>query len=310
MTTSHIIDTPILLIWFNRPQHSSRVLERLRELKPATLFVAIDGPREGRVTDIKQVSDTILLLDTIDWPCTIQKLIRTENLGCKCGVSSAIDWFFEQVDMGIILEDDCLPDPSFFSFCADLLERYHDNEQVMHIGGANLASGKWWSQDSYLFTKVCHIWGWATWQRAWQHYDVAMATYPSRRDRLIDQLVDNKASRKLWKQVFDDTYAGRVDTWDYQWVYSIWAAGGLSILPSVNLISNIGFDSQATHTHFATEFANLPTGSLPILHHPNHLAEHKEATQWLFGHLYQPLSTWVIWLEKVKRRVPLLKKRR
>lgn len=297
--------TPILLIWFNRPNHAKRLLERIRVFQPTTLYVSVDGPRDNHISDSQNVERTVALLDTIDWPCTVHRLVRTKNLGCKQSVSSAIDWFFSEVEAGIILEDDCLPDPTFFAFCANLLARYASDNRVMHISGANLATGHWWGNDSYLFTKVCHIWGWASWRRAWQHYDLTMHAYPDRRDALLKQQVIDRASRRYWRQAFDDVYANKIDTWDYQWVYSIWAAGGLCILPAVNLITNIGFDAEATHTKFITEFSEIPAASLMVIHHPNSVHEQLDATEWLFRTLYRLPSMLAVLVEKVKRRLPL-----
>ncbi|RZM07380.1 MAG: hypothetical protein EOO88_51845 [Pedobacter sp.] len=274
----------------------------MREFKPKVIYIAIDGPRSNNPTDADQVTRSIALTERIDWPCKVERLIRNENMGCKYGVSSAIDWFFSEVEEGIILEDDCLPDISFFSFCAELLARYRNVPAVMHIGGSNLAHGKWWGNDSYLFTKVTHIWGWASWRRAWHQYDLEMKSYPNNRDTLVNQFVIDPSSRQMWKQAFDSTYAGKIDTWDYQWVYSIWLKNGLSVLPSVNLISNIGFDASATHTKFVTEFAELPTGALPILYHPSVVQEHNEATQWLFRYLYRQPSRLSVWFDRVKRK--------
>lgn len=295
------IQTPLLLLWFNRPNHAQKVLDRLRAVRPTTIYVVIDGPREEHPTDAIKVQQTVALFDTIDWPCTLHPLIREQNLGCKHGVSSAISWFFEQVEEGIILEDDCLPDPTFFSFCAALLDRYRTDEQIMHIGGANLVATKWWGTNDYLFTKVCHIWGWATWRRAWQKYDVSMSHYPQKRGTLVEETVEDRSSQRLWKQAFEDSYAGRIDTWDYQWVYAIWAAGGLGILPRINLVTNIGFDAQATHTKQKTEFAQLPAHALLSITHPSSTIEQVEATQWLFKQLYTPPNLFSTLLLKLKK---------
>ncbi|MBO0937943.1 nucleotide-diphospho-sugar transferase [Fibrella sp. HMF5335] len=297
--------TPILLIMFNRPDHARRVFERIRAVRPTALFLAVDGPRANKPAEADLVWQCQSIASSIDWPCQVHTLFRTENRGCKQAVSEAIDWFFSEVEAGIVLEDDCLPDPTFFTFCADLLSRYANDNRVMHINGANLATGHWWGNKSYLFTKVCHVWGWASWRRAWQQYDLGMNTYPARRDTLLAQQVTDKSSRVYWRQVFDKVYANKIDTWDYQWVYSIWAAGGLCVLPAVNLITNIGFDAEATHTKFITEFSAIPTTSLTDIRHPNSVCEQLEATEWLFRTLYRRPSRLAIWVEKVKRRLPL-----
>jgi hypothetical protein len=284
---------PILLIWFNRPHHAQRVLERLREVRPTHLYVAIDGPRYNHPTDGQQVSECISLLEKIDWPCKVEKLIRVENLGCKRGVSSAIDWFFGQVGEGIILEDDCLPDATFFSFCAEMLTRYRHEKRVMHVNGCNLADDHRWSNDSYIFTTVCHIWGWATWRRAWQCYDVDMQAFSTNeaQGRPYDVLPDRESAR-FWQKGFRETHGGHIDSWDYQWVYALWLNKGLCILPDRNLVQNIGFGSDATHTvQKNSPYANLRVSPMQTIIHPQTVRECYEASKWLFKRLYS-LPSW------------------
>lgn len=293
---------PILLIWFNRPQHAKRVLERLRECRPPQLFVAIDGPRAGHPTDAKNVAECMRLIDSIDWLCTVKRLVRQENLGCKYGVSSAIDWFFEQVEYGVILEDDCLPDHTFLNFCAELLIKYKDQETIMHVNGTNLVTDHKFTEDSYYFSSVCHIWGWATWRRAWQHYDLTMKQYIQHLDAVIDNTVEVEKSRRYWRKVFKVAYAGKVDTWDYQWVFSIWAQRGLCIMPVKNLVTNIGFDETATHTKLKTPFANLDTDPLGRLIHPPSVDNNIHATQWLLQTLYSQPTKITGWMNRIRGR--------
>lgn len=263
------VDVPVLLILFNRPNHVRQLLDRLRAGQPKSLYVAVDGVRMGHPTDMVRVAECIATLDEIDWPCTVHRLIRNQNLGCKLAVSSAIDWFFQQVPEGIILEDDCLPDPTFFSFCADLLTRYRSDERVMHISGANLYQGRTWGDASYFFSPIPHIWGWATWRRAWQHYDVQMTGYPDfEQSGGIERTVPDQDSVHYWKRALSATFGGTINTWDYQWVYAIWRKGGLCITPNHNLITNIGFGKDATHTITVSPFANMPTKALPAITHP------------------------------------------
>ncbi len=291
--TESIPHIPILLIWFNRPQHASRVLERLRACRPTQLYIAIDGPRLNHFTDAQNVAQCLQLIDTIDWPCMVKCLVREKNLGCKYGVSSAIDWFFEQVECGIILEDDCLPDTTFFSFCTELLQRYSNDYSIMHISGSNLVQQNRWSSDSYIFTTICHIWGWATWRRAWKLYDVTMTTFlqEDKKGKPYD-VVHNESSARFWQKGFQQTYSGQIDTWDYQWVYAIWLNKGLCILPDRNLVQNIGFDAQATHTvKDSSPYANLPTSPITKIIHPKAVAECVDASYWLHKTLYQ-LPSW------------------
>ena len=212
-------------------------------------------------------------------------LIREENLGCKKAVSTAIDWFFSVVDKGIILEDDCLPDLSFFDFCTKLLTYYEQTDQVMHISGDNFQKENIAGEDSYYFSVYNHIWGWATWRRAWQAYDVNMSEYDP---EVVKRTLQRKSEQKYWQECFTKVTSGQVDTWDYQWTYAIWKSGGLSILPSVNLISNIGFGSDATHTTMEGGIAaNLPTSTMNNIVHPKKLCINKKADRYTALNLFR-----------------------
>lgn len=301
-------DVPVLMILYNRPDHAWRVFDKIKELRPKSLFIAVDGAKPERTGDAQAVTMCQKLVDAIDWPCQVKTLFREVNLGCKIAVSSAISWFFEHVEFGIILEDDCLPDSSFFNFCRELLLRYEMNERVMHIGGANLIPDQQWSSNSYIFTKICHIWGWATWRRAWKHYDVNMKSFPEdTKSSFINQQVSDKESIKYWKHVFAEAYNQEVDTWDYQWVYAIWKQQGLCVLPEHNLITNIGYDASATHTTLDSPFANMPTIAINSIRHPEQVDENTVATEWIFAKLYRLPSGILAFKNNIKRRLRLLK---
>lgn len=301
-----MFDVPVLFLLFNRPLHARRVLDCIRLVKPSVLYVAVDGPRLGRKDDQENVQQCIDLLNEIDWPCTVKKLFREYNLGCKRAVSSAIDWFFNQVDYGIILEDDCLPDPSFFEFCKIILIKYENNYEVMHIGGSNVYKKAVWSDDTYFFSIIPHIWGWATWRRAWMLYDVDMKDYPQFRSSFgIEKMVTYTPSIGYWKVAFDNTYKSVIDTWDYQWVYAVWKNRGLCVIPNQNLITNIGFDGTGTHTLEKTEVANVPTVSI-IPHrikHPLLVEVNKAAVIYAFRKLYQLPSWFQNKIHGLKRRL-------
>jgi hypothetical protein len=210
------------------------------------------------------------LCEQVDWECDVLTNYSDVNLGCRRRVASGLDWVFEQVDRAIILEDDCLPHPSFFPFCEELLVRYRDDERIAMIGGTNLQPRGRPLRDSYYFSRYPHIWGWASWQRAWKSYDIDMAAW-SRIDPdwMLASILGERRAVEFWKRNFDTACKGMVDTWDYQWVFACWAQSRLSILPRVNLISNIGFHADATHTVVDSPFANLPRETLPFpLRHP------------------------------------------
>ncbi|MFD1142283.1 nucleotide-diphospho-sugar transferase [Larkinella insperata] len=286
------LDIPVLFILFNRPRHARKVLEQIRQAQPKELFIAIDGPRPNHPTDREQVAQCTALLDEIDWPCQVYKLIQPRNLGCKRGVSTAITWFFEQVEMGIILEDDCLPDPSFFTFCRETLLYHQHNSSVMHISGVNFQGGQRHGDGSYFYSKICHIWGWATWRRAWAKYDVSMQSYAEfRQNQVIKDLFTDQKVQQFWTEAFDGVYAGQIDTWDYQWCYTIWTSGGICVCPNQNLISNIGFGQDATHTKEDTESTgNQPLQTLTEIVHPRFLIESRRATEYSLHKFFRKVS--------------------
>jgi|SRR3989344_844578 len=248
-TPPHPLKTAVLFLVFNRPDTTKQVFEAIRKAKPPRFYVTADGPREhkeGEVEKIQAVRDYVM--GNIDWDCKVKTLFRDKNLGCKYAVSSAITWFFENEEMGIILEDDCLPSQSFFWFCEELLDRYKDDMRVWQINGFNPLENVDIGED-YYFSKFGPIWGWASWRRAWKHYDVEMKTWPEvRRKKLYTAFCDSKRE-KVWRvQLFDDVYNDKIDTWDYQWSFTKLINNGLSIMPKANMVQNIGFGKDATHT--------------------------------------------------------------
>ncbi len=240
---------PILFLVFNRPNTTSKVFTEIRRAKPKILFIAADGPRENISGEKEKCGEVRKITEKIDWNCEVKRLYREKNLGCRKAVSSAIDWFFEHVDEGIILEDDCLPDPTFFRFCEEMLEKYCNNRKIMHIGGNNFQKSENKNNNSYYFSKYSHIWGWATWRRAWRKYRVNMSDWPKfKSEGRLNHKFRNFTEKFYWHTIFDAVYKGKIDTWDYQWLYTVWKNEGLCINPGVNLVENIGFGTDATHT--------------------------------------------------------------
>ena len=246
--------TPILFLIFNRPKTTSLVFEQIKKMQPASLYVAADGPRIGKLGEIKDCTMTrSIVLDGVDWPCEIKTLFRDENQGCKKAVSEAINWFFENNEMGIILEDDCLPDPSFFSFAEQMLELYKEDENIGAINGCNFGFENY--NGSYFFSRYMNVWGWGTWARVAKkvNYDIPSWNTKSKLYFLWVTLKNNLFDFDLdwyryWKNNFDAISSGTLNTWDYQWQYYQWLTGKKVIVASKNLITNIGFGSDATHT--------------------------------------------------------------
>ncbi len=245
--------TPVALIIFNRPDLTERVFDAIRQAKPPQLFIIADGPRPDRPDDIAKCNAARSIVDRVDWDCEVFKNFADLNLGCGVRPATGISWVFDLVDRAIILEDDCIPHPDFFRFCDELLDRYRDDERIMHISGNNFWANKYACEQSYLFSRYTLSWGWATWRRAWQHYDFEMKLWwelsPPQQQNLIADLLGDEHAAKNWIGIFHDAIG--VDAWDYQWTLANWLQGGLAILPQVNLVSNIGFDADATHTFSA-----------------------------------------------------------
>lgn len=275
------LKTAVLLLVFNRPDTTKQIFEAIKVVQPPRLYVAADGARidrSGEAENVQSVRENIIA--GIDWDCEVLTLFREENLGCKVSVSSAIDWFFENEEMGIILEDDCVPNQSFFWYCEELLDKYKDDTRIWHISGDNFQNGNIRGDGSYFFSNYIHIWGWATWRRAWNHYDVKMRTFPEfKNQQKIFSVSNNKKIQKVWLDILEIVYSGEIDTWDYQWVYTCFSNGALSIMPNQNLISNIGFGEEGTHTSDkANQLANLKLSELTFpLVEPTFILINKDA---------------------------------
>jgi len=287
--TNKPLTTSVLFLIFNRPDTTKQVFETIRQVKPRQLFVAADGPRADRPGEEEKCEKVRQIATNVDWDCEVKTLFREKNLGCRVAVSSAIDWFFENVEKGIILEDDCLPHPTFFRFCQELLERYRDDMRVMQIGGCNFQDGIKHGDGSYYFSKYNHIWGWASWRRAWRHYDVAMQTFPEFVvQKQIENIWPDKNTQKYWLNIFHTVFEGRIDTWDYQWIYAMWTQNGLCILPNLNLVSNIGFGNDSTHAMNATnKFADMPVFEIHKIIDPSFILQDREADRFTFNSMFK-----------------------
>jgi GR25 family glycosyltransferase involved in LPS biosynthesis len=292
MTTSSTpmppLQTAVLFLVFNRPDNTAQVFEAIRQARPLRLYVAADGPREGREGEAEIVTRVREIATAVDWRCDIKTLFRGKNLGCKHSVSGAINWFFEQEQQGIILEDDCLPHPDFFSFCETLLKLYSDDERVSVITGNNFQNGRWRGDASYYFSKYNHCWGWASWRRAWKYYDGELSFWPNWcASDTWSRLHSNKVERRYWERIFNRVREGQIDSWAYPWTASVWFNGGLTATPNVNLVSNIGFGPGSTHTTAANSpLANMATNAVGELSHPVFIAQNQAADQYVFEHTF------------------------
>lgn len=282
------LSTAVLFLVFNRPTVTAQVFEAIRSARPPRLYVAADGPRSGREGETERCTAVRRIVTHIDWPCEVKTLFRSQNLGCKRAVSEGISWFFEHEEQGIILEDDCLPNRSFFSFCENLLNRYKSEERVWVITGDNFQGGIKRSDASYYFSHYNHVWGWASWRRAWKMADMDLNFWPKwKQSKVWKGFWSNRIARRYWEKIFDRMYRREIDTWDYPWTACVWFHGGLTATPNVNLVSNIGFGEDSTHTALSNSpLANLQATELDDLQHPNGIERNEDADDHVFEYVF------------------------
>ncbi len=301
------MEAPIAFFIFNRPKQTAKVFEAIRQAKPQHLLIVADGARKEVSEDVHKCRQAREVVSKIDWPCEVVTNFSDVNMGCKYRVSSGIDWVFAQVEKAIIIEDDCLPHPSFFPYCNELLNKYKHDTRITSISGHNSQLKGSRISDSYYFSRYDCVWGWATWRRAWKNYDLDMKLWETicDGDWLIDVL-GNASAVKQWQRIFQITYDGNIDTWDYQWRFACWIQSGLTILPNINLVSNIGFGADATHTTIPSELANLPTAAMPFpLQHPEFVIRNAQSDKYVDNTIN------LFWRIKkaIRRYSPLLFKR-
>jgi len=265
------VSKPLLFIIYNKPEETEKVFKIIQKVKPKKIYIAADGPSQNATkSELEKISQTRSIVKKINWKCSVKTLFREQNLGCKLGVTQAITWFFQNESEGIILEDDCLPNIYFFEYCDKLLDKYKHNTRISSISGSNPYEGGINIHDSYLFSSHSQIWGWATWKRVWDLYDVNMKDWKNVKDsgEFCTKFYSERAYT-YWKNLFQKCFEGKIDTWDYQFFFCQLKNNLLTIVPSKNLVSNIGFGKNATHTKFDIHsIANLPTRKLhtPYIH--------------------------------------------
>ncbi|MCC7246212.1 MAG: hypothetical protein IT269_11075 [Saprospiraceae bacterium] len=290
---------PVLLLLFNRPEHTRKVMERLRMAAPARVYIHADGPRAGKPGEAQKTEAVRqVVAEQIDWPCDVKTLFRSENMGLRNGVKNALDWFFEQEPYGVVIEDDCMPDLSFFTLCDDLLMRYAHDERIMHIGGSNLAEAYTKNMsDSYVFTRFSFVWGWASWRRAWQKMNIDLEGLADfEQSGGIKMLTNDPLAQFYMLNKFRVTQRRENNSWAYAWFYSILKNHGLCIVPTLNLVQNTGVgEADATHTRGANDSARLEAHTLTFpLKHPD-IQEPVPALENHFFYTSQK-KQWRLWL--------------
>jgi hypothetical protein len=283
-----MLETPVALLIFNRPETTARVFAEIARAKPKRLLVVADGPRSDE--EAEKCAAARAIIERVDWDCDVLTNFSEVNLGCGIRPATGIHWIFENCEEAIILEDDCLPHPTFFRYCMELLDYYREDERVMAISGNNFQKGNIRGSQSYFFSHYPYCWGWATWKRAWQYYDYKIALWQQVRDTsLLADLLGSPVIGTYWAKALDTVFNGKkADVWDYQWMFTCWIQHGLAILPNVNLVSNIGFGSAATHTkEDLYGMANLDVGAIEFpLAHPSYVIPDFEADRFAYDNFF------------------------
>lgn len=293
--------TPIVLIVFKRPDTTKQVFEAIRKAKPSKLFVIADGPRCDRPGEAEKCAETREIIDRVDWDCEVIKDYSEVNLGCGKRIYTGLNWVFAQVEEAIILEDDCIPHPTFFRFCEELLERYRTDDRINSISAQNFAAQNQSMCSSYYFSRYPHSWGWATWRRAWKHFDFEMTQWEKlQRENFLTYYLKDDRVAQAWQNTFEATYHDHVNIWDYQWLLSCWLQDSLSIHPKINLVTNIGLGKDATNTMDEnSKFASLPISAMQFpLKHPSSVTRNVQSDACIQKEVFD-----ISWLRRLKNRL-------
>jgi hypothetical protein len=270
------LQTPVAFVVFNRPHTTRQVFEAISRARPAKLLLIADGPRQDREGDEEACRLVREIVNRVDWPCEVSRNFSESNLGCGERMISGLNWVFSQVEDAIILEDDCLPDSSFFPYCQELLERYRGDRRIAYISGSNLIEENTRIDDSYYFSRIGGIWGWATWGSEWRCYDRNLSDWKElKKRRMLEEIFDEPKAVKLWTRIFDAMHEEtKRDIWDYHWFYTCLKNSSLIIVPRVNLVANVGFGEGATHTTRADPRCTIPARSVkfPLRHPPSYIS--------------------------------------
>ncbi|RMF48326.1 MAG: glycosyltransferase family 2 protein [Deltaproteobacteria bacterium] len=283
------VRSPVVLLVFNRPDTTRAVFEKIAEARPESLYVIADGPRPGYGEDPELCRQVLEIVSAPSWPCRLVTDISEVNLGTMRRIVSGLDRVFEQEERAVILEDDCVPDNSFFRFCDELLHRYAEDNRIAQVSGGNFQLGRRRTDCSYYFSRYSHCWGWATWRRAWRCNDADMIHWPDFRDRKrLRDVLDSSREIAYWEDVLEKVYLGEIDSWACRWLLSCWREHMVNIVPEVNLVSNVGFGPDATRTTGYSPFAGLPVETMPFpLSHPSDVLPHRLADEFTSARMFR-----------------------
>lgn len=255
---------PVLFTIFNRPEQTLETFRAIRAGRPSRLYVSADGPRPDRPADRSQCLATRDIIQQVDWDCEVFTLFRDQNVGCKRSMAEGISWFFENEPAGIVIEDDCVADRSFFRFCTELLQRYADDKRIGMISGINHYGVQSDSSVSYHFSRLGRIWGWASWRDRWALYSDRLDLYGDRIEQLRATIGETSRYREMFFSIVDRDQSGQISTWDCYWELALHANHLLTIRPRMNLVSNIGFGDAATHTSGTADVRLLRHHEMPF----------------------------------------------
>jgi len=293
--------TPVVLIIYNRPGLAEIVFEQIRKIKPEKLYIIADGPKDS--IDVDKCNTTRNIVENVEWDCSLMKNYSDVNMGCRQRIISGLDWVFKKEEKAIILEDDCLPHTSFFPFCDELLEYYFDDYRIMHINGTNYGINGSDTDLDYYYSGNTYCHGWSTWKRAWKHFHTFDSMWPKVRDNdiLLNQLTSTQ-EYVIRKSIWDDLYQGNIDSWAYQWLFASISQGGLAVTPNKNLVTNIGFGIDSTHTKDCKHWmSNLPTYEISLpLTHPEFIIRDLTADKTYFERNYKSNTSRSILYKKLK----------
>lgn len=282
-------DLNIAFIVFNRPLHTQKTFQSIREHRPEKLFIIADGPRRENINDSKNCELVRSVVEAVDWPCSVYRNYADTNMGLKKRVSSGLDWVFSQVEDAIILEDDCLAHADFYHFCTVLLDKYRNDNRIFAITGDNFQNGQQRGEGSYYFSKYPHCWGWATWRRAWEKYEGGILFWPKWKNSTgWEKINPNKNESDYWVNIFNEVYAGRLNSWAFPWMASVWQQGGLTITPNSNLVTNIGIGPDGTNTINENKTLEIPTSLIGFIKDAAIITQDCDADRYVFETIFDP----------------------
>lgn len=287
---------PILLLVYNRYEGTEKLIKILNKIKPKKIYIAADGPKLNNIIDIANCSRVRKLFDKINWRCKIYKKYNNYNLGCKESITRSLNWFFSKVKEGIVLEDDCLPNKSFFRFCNVMLKKYRYNNKIFCISGSNYSKNTK-IKSSYYFSKYPHCWGWASWRRAWKYNETNISFWPKyKKTDIWKKLHTNYIEKIYWEKIFNTTYNNNFNSWAYPWTLSVWKKNGLTIIPKKNFITNIGIGKNTENSFFRNSNDVYKSHSIKKINkHPRIISVAEKNDLEVFYSHYKPFNYLYPW---------------